>query len=362
MPASNQKPSTPGNGIFYALPLTGFKIDVQVLETEKIPGPYSDYAEEYLGLSDVIAIRNTRYEIMDVDIKSFTRPDPDQIYFIEYNETAFKDDKSLTMAMSEGGLIIGANDIKEPLKPGKVSLESTESYDDISDLFTIAAGNNQYEKIDTVVRRINIDTMTIEKDFFRSSWQQKSTAQKAQEAVEFMERIKENRFLLISGYQEVNYGQSIEYMDQQLKDLYDDYLSLFTGVKITRTHHYSFIFIPEAKKEAISAVAFKFSGSRGVFGPGESTGDNVFIRITPSGITDAVKDFVDGKKTADPDKTGFYYRIPEYADIAIVYDGEQLYQTNLPVNQMGMVSTAPKFDPKIIFHQNTGSIKSIRIK
>lgn len=362
MPASNMQSSTPGNGIYYALPMTGFKITVQVKKSEKIAGPYSDYAETLLGIRDVIATSSSSYEITDLSLESFVRPDPEQVYFVEYGEEARKDEKTLAMSLSAEGLIVGANNITGAADIREMVLEREEGRGEVPELFKKLAGRNLYEKIDTVVRRINIDTMTIERNFYRSSWEPKSTEQKAKEAVDFMERIRENRFLLISGYQEVNYGESIKYMDDQLNRLYDDYLSLFTGVTLTSNYTYSFIYIPESKREATSGIAFKFSSSRGIAGPEGSYGDNVMINIQPNGLGEAVKDFVDGKQVASPEKRGFYYRIPEYADISIKLGNEVFYQANLLINQLGLIATTPRFEPEVEFHQKTGGLQSIKIK
>ena len=60
---------------------------------------------------------------------------------------------------------------------------------------------------------------------------EKSPEQKAREAADFISKIKEDRFNLLTGYQEVSYNQeTLEYMDTQLKLLEKEYMKLFTGI------------------------------------------------------------------------------------------------------------------------------------
>lgn len=361
VPASNAQPSATASGIFYALPMTYFKIDVTVKKTENIPGPYSDYAAKYLGLENVISIQSDHYEIVDVNLTPFTRPDPDHVYFVEFGERSSKEEKSISLNLSDAGLIVGVNKISPTVGATSLVLENETADGKVPELFKQLAAENLFEKVDTTIRRINIDTLTIEKYFYKSSWREKSTEQKARDAADFISRIKENRFLLISGYQEVNYGESIRYMDEQLQKLHDEYLSLFTGVKITRMQSYSYIFLPEPELLNSPQAVFKFSTTRGAYDLSENIGENVYIRIESSGIRESVSGYVDALSAGISNK-GYFYRIPEYGDISIRYGSRKLYRANLMIDQLGLVTFTPSFDSEIEFHQNTGGIKSIHVE
>jgi len=62
-----------------------------------------------------------------------------------------------------------------------------------------------FEKVDTIIRKINVDTMTVERQYYKRTMIEKTPEQKAQEAADFITKIKDNRFTLISGTSEVNY-------------------------------------------------------------------------------------------------------------------------------------------------------------
>src|ERR1035441_10754058 len=69
-------------GFYYALPQTLLKVDVTVRKTFLNKGPYSDYAEKYLGITNIIKNDEVQYDIMDVKISSFPQRDPDQNYLV----------------------------------------------------------------------------------------------------------------------------------------------------------------------------------------------------------------------------------------------------------------------------------------
>lgn len=347
-------------GVYYALPKTFLKFDVTVVKTEVVPGPYHEFAEEMLGLEDVPYSGSEEYAIRDVALEDFARPDPEQFYFVEYGEKALKEEKQLMLSLSEAGMITGFNTTGETPASQNVMFPHDLDGEPEYKYFQYVAESNLYEKVDTMVRKITIDTLTIEKEFYKTSWAQKADRQKARDAVDFLERIRENRFLLISGYQEVNYGESIKYMDEQLQRLEKEYLSLFTGVTITTVYRHSYIFVPD--KEETSVVLFRFSSSRGVIPAGQSGGENVSVEIIPTGSSEKISAFVQSKNKHNPLGNSIYYRIPEFADLELVYRGESLFKSNLQISQLGLVTYAPVYEPGIEFYPETGGVKKIDIE
>ena len=71
------------NGIYYNLPKTIVTIDVTITKTEKIKGPYAQYAQKYLGISNVNTANTTSYEISDIALDTYSEPDSSQYYCIE---------------------------------------------------------------------------------------------------------------------------------------------------------------------------------------------------------------------------------------------------------------------------------------
>jgi hypothetical protein len=97
---------------------------------------------------------------------------------------------------------------------------------------------NIIERVDTFIRRINVDTTTFEEVFFRKTFIEKTTEQKAREAANFILRLEDQRLSLITGYHEVNYSAEVmQFMNEELRGLQEEYLALFKGKTVTTTSH-----------------------------------------------------------------------------------------------------------------------------
>ena len=59
---------------------------------------------------------------------------------------------------------------------------------------------------------------------------------------------------------------------------------------------------------------------------------------------------------------GFFYRIPEYANVSVKVGKENKTETRLMINQFGQVTSLPEMKSKILFYPNSGSIKSIEVR
>ena len=355
----NGQANTEVQGVFYSLPQTHLTFDVNFDVTINKRGPYYQYANKYLGLNDVITYDSEYYEIGEVFVSTFNRPDPEQFYFVEYGERAKKDELSVLLTLSESGFIVGMNEMTEIKKNEKKILEQTDDKEYSEQLFKYFAEDNLYKKIDTIIRKINIDTLIIEKEIYKYSMVEKTLEQKAKEVANFISRIRENRFLLISGYQEVNYGESIEYMDKQLQKLENEYLKLFTGATMQKSFTKSFDFLPQTNDIGKAVSLFKFSAQNGVAEVNNKSAQNVNVVIESNEVTEGISKFAESIMKSVNNTNGYYYRIPEYADILLVFKKKVIFKTNKRINQFGVISRTPSFNSKIEFYQNTGSIKKI---
>jgi len=223
-----------GNGIFYSLPLTVLKVDIAISVTEKVPGPLKEFSKNYLGVSDVIENESTDYEIIDIDVKPVIIPDRSNSYFIYFGsneKNKEKDSKPVYFSLTPQGLFKSFNlPQSQELKNEEKNIEtSKEIYiiGDASENFRYEADYNKKLEIDTVIRKITIDTMTINKFVYRTNWVNKTPEERADDAAKQIKKIRDSRFNLLTGYHEVNFSGSIKYMDNELKKLENQYLELF---------------------------------------------------------------------------------------------------------------------------------------
>ncbi|MCX6279343.1 MAG: DUF4831 family protein [Bacteroidetes bacterium] len=354
-------------GIFYSLPRTVVKIDVKIDRIENYKGPYADFAMKFLGLKNVIAANSVDYKISEITITTYPEPDPDQYYFIEPGEKISKEDKAGMIALSDAGVILGTipqaiDQAGETIRVKNDETTVDENEKDLfGELFKYSADVSVFEKVDTIIRKINLDTITVERQFYKRTVVEKSPEQKAREAGDFISKIKENRFNLISGTQEVNYNrETLEYMDVQLKTMEKEYMKLFTGISLRKSLDFSYKFIPVPNQINTEIPIFKFLKSRGIVDLDESGGKIVTIKIQRVGNTSLVSGYLN-KAVKVTKFQGLTYRIPEVAKVTVKYD-ETIQETQCLINQLGVVASLPASKWKVIYHKETGGIKGLEIQ
>jgi len=364
---NNAAPQTK-EGIFYALPRTVVKIDVKIDRVENYKGPYADFALRFLGLKNVVPANSIDYSISSISITTYPEPDPDQYYFVEMGDKISKGETTALLSLSDAGVILGTiQDRLDTLNRNTaVSRQDETQSDDFKDafgeLFKYSADVSVFEKVDTIIRKINIDTMTVERQYYKRTMVEKSPEQKAKEAADYISKIKENRFNLISGVQEVNYNkETLEYMDSQLKTMEKEYLKLFTGISLHKSLNFSYKYIPLSNQINTEIPIFKFLKSKGVIDLDEPGGKVVTIRIQRVGNTNTVANYLN-KAVKDTKVQGFSYRIPELAKVTVKLNEYTQEESQCLVSQLGVVTSLPATKWKVLFHKETGGIKGLEIQ
>ncbi|RLD59808.1 MAG: hypothetical protein DRJ05_05850 [Bacteroidetes bacterium] len=348
------------NGLLYALPQTAIQVDVKVRKTDNKKGPYAEYAAKYLDLDKVILNDYSQYEVIGVELTPVAVPDKDNFYFVELDERATKEGKSLMLSLSQSGLILG---LDNSLKPGDIKdviAQIKGGNDAYSDLFAYFAETNLYEKTDTIIRKVVVDTAVIIKKYFEHRWIEKSNEEKAVEAANMISKIRENRFNLLTGYQEVAYeAGALMYMDQELQKMEKDYLSLFTGITFEEILSFNYTLVPDGSNESDKIPIFNFSSRTGVSDPTGSGGEKVYLEINRSGDTQVLSGKTGTVTGESIVGTGFFYRIPERTGIKVEVSKDLVVQKEMFISQFGVVSSLPVNATALKFHEKTGNIKTI---
>ena len=333
--------SATNDGFVYSLPKTVFKIDIVYEKIEEIAGPLADYTTEYLGVNNYISSSKTEYFVKNVDVSSYNVSDPNQLYFVQYPIERSKDENVTSFSLSDIGGLLAYN--AEPInkkQKADVITDQTFIFESGDKDFSYMSQYNRQKKIDTIIRTINIDTVTINRFLFKSSWIDKSIDDKAKDAALEIEKIRESRYHLMSGYQEVNYGNSIIFMNNQLQKLENSYLELFLGKKIVSVDSKTLYFDPSKVKKGDELIKF-------------ADGSSVVIKIIPDNISNALPEAPSYKSNA------IYYRIPASVDVTVSCKNEVFFNGKFVVNQLGSISTAPLHNTKLQFNEKTGNLTSI---
>lgn len=342
-------------GFVYVLPKHLVKVDVYVTKSEKFKGRYSDFATKLLGITDPITKDVVSYDISHVEISTLTSPDTSQVYFAEI-PSKMDDDHHIMIHLTEEGFISGFSTIQKEEVTKKKGVRDGAPFSDLLKPVLI-------EKVDTIIRRVSIDTSVFVEKVPRRSISEKSTEQQAKEIADQIYKIEDSKYKLITGYQEVNYtGESIELMLNKLNALEHDYLAHFKGSVITTENLYTFYYTPEASIANATNTLFRFSSAEGITTTGNQSGDPVSISVNSLKTYAAAGSFEKGRVVTHKKDKGIYYRIPELAGISVNLGGRTLASEKLRINQLGTLTFLPPAHISHVAFDRNGALQTLIIE
>ena len=334
----NKNINTASIGFYYSLPQTILKIDIVYEKIQYLKGPLSEYTNEFLGEKDYITSDKTEYNPIDVNVTSIQEADANELYFVQFPTEKAKDAQSNSFILSNiGGLLAYNTNVSIETSLPTLSSDQTLIFKEGEATFPYMSQYNKQKKIDTIIRTINIDTVVINRFLFNTSWVDKSASDKAKEAALQIEKIRESRYHLISGYQEVNYGSSIIYMDQQLQNMENRYLELFLGRNLRTIEKRTIYFTPENNNKNSELIKF-------------NDGKSIVISVDPDNISGTIN------KVSGSITNSVFYRIPSTADITISSSNINLFNGRFVINQYGVVSSVPLLNTKLQFDAQSGNL------
>jgi hypothetical protein len=358
---STTKPSEK-YGIFYTLPRTILKVDVVVKATDNIKGPLSDLAEKYVGVKDAIKFDFTSYEIEDVHVLPVPEPDPDQVYFVEMIAKSGKNADAVSLRFNEAGFLCSTFEAQKDqnvVEIDKQIIFTEERKSDAPELYQFQAFGNIKAKIDTIIRKVTVDTAIIQKYIFRARTTEKTDEELASEILGKIQALRDSKYKLLTGFQEIPYEPAtIQYMHQQLEKQENEYLAMFCGKSVTSYLRYSFYYTPGWETENGEISMFRFSKNSGISPVLSNSGEIVKLRIEPNGFSKVTGNF-SPIETKHEQPKGFFYRIPEKANVIITLENDELFNKPITVNQLGIVKNLPADQLKVEFIPETGGIKSV---
>ncbi len=347
------------DGFFYSLPRTGIRIDLLVKKTQKIKGPYAEFADKYLGLTQVINVNSTEYEIASVRLTSYTEADPAEFYFLQYNPGKKKEKEEIELFFNQNGSLVGVNGTAAENGIGNQEKLIGAKGVKLPDI----PNPTMFDRVDTLIRRISVDTTTIEQKVFRKISSAKTTDQKAKEAADFILKLDESMFNLINGYQEVNYEKgTMEFMYNQMDALKNEYLQLFKGITGVSSESCSFNYIPQKTDQAPTALC-KFSLSKGIMDKSSTAGDLLQIEVNRLDLAGSIRNLADQRNALTKESKGIYYRIPDQARVAVKLGGQVKIESQFLINQLGVVTYLPSGSiGNLELYNNTGGLKHVILK
>ena len=325
------------DGIYYNLPRNVIRLDFTVECVHEIKGKYSNFAKELLETNNYIKENDIRYYIKDVTVDVLTETDSEMIFYISTDEKS-KDNIELNMRFTSEGNIqsFGIKDDRRDLDSENVSFENRLAQQNTNPDFVYLPLRDDEEDEDGN----STDDKMSEKEI-------------AQSIIEEIKKIRLAYFDLISGYQEIDYGNTITYMLEELKKMEKEYLSLFVGRVERNDNVKTFYIIPEEGTNNYSIA--KFSDKEGF---NSKTGDNVKIvlqEISSSNVKGISEDVI--KNTTYNNK--MVYREPAYVNMKLMKGDEILIDNRIQISQLGDFILLPINKMKLEFDNVSGRLISV---
>lgn len=326
-----------GNTIQYALPTTALKMTVTVAHVHEYRGYYADYAQTLLGLSNVITENNSYFSLRNVAVEPVEVPDYEHTYLVQ-----------LSSKQNKNNLLGKLASCKRTAPKVDYSNAFTSYSEPMPDFFKNYSDLSFTQEEDAYVETRIIDGVVTQIPSNRTKTVSKSNSQKAQEAADAISKSRKDQYSLISGEQETPYSpETMEMMLQELKQWENNYLSLFTGLKLEDELVYTFYVIPDAQK---TTPAFAFNSHDGLAVEHLSAASNVYtIDIHPLFNNPNIRE---SKAQTKGKISGYRYRKSVPAQVNVMQGNTKFYDCGVVnILQLGDIQILPANQDHININQ-----------
>lgn len=319
--------------VVYALPQTAFQVEVTITLSHEFAGIYSQYADKLLGLTHVISSDKNVFSLKSVEIQAIAIPDTACMYAVELSSAQMKKGwlTQHKMACAESGLM------QEPMCYAEQSVQIPDFFRYYSDLAYMEQTDSYTETqlVDGVVRQVPAQ---------KKQMVAKSGAQQAQEAADMIGRIRDDRYELLTGENEVAYSSStLAMMLEKLDELERNYLSLFTGFVVDEELHYTLVVTPDSTARLLPL--FSVSPTAG-FNTRLSAkpAENYYLQLEPEEGVNVADEFVISWNCSKGNKpnTGYRIRTPKATELTLMQGGSAIQPLGTRmVYQFGNIEVLP---------------------
>ena len=356
------------NPVVYSLPKTVLSVKVTAVNEISVKGPYSQYAQKYLGTDDVINSNSSTWSISGVEVSSYPVKDSVRTFVVESNYPC-------AMNFSADGFLESVNTASDYKDENR---GNTESYNFQQETFQGGKifqdiNVNRYETVfDTVLHVINADSVFTAVPTQKTQIIRKSLDEQAQELANQIFVLRDDRKALLTGESDgksMPSGDALKFMIEQLNNLEDKYMSMFVGRKIRREKTYVFDFEPD-RSEHSQEVLFKFSPEYGIQERTGLKGQPVMIDVANLMESRIEKAFNENQKVirrrekTQTQDNGFAYLSPANGRVKIIQNGNIIAEKVLNISQMGVLRYLPQSlmqnpDFKMVLYPDKGTLKSL---
>jgi hypothetical protein len=332
-PLSNKTVVSEGS-LIYGLPLTVVDVEIVAERVIEKPGPYSRFAADLLGLTDVIKSENESWTITGITIGTHEELDPEEFYVIEAT-TLFQTN---ALALKKSGLILDLN-------PGLYNLYKDmdqKSQKDIGRPTVYDLGSDEYfrEKKDTLYRMVSVDTAFVRIPYLVEKKQKLSIDQLAEKAAIRLMELRDGKHLILTG--ETNLFPQDEAAIKEMNRLEKEYTELFTGKIVKEKRKFNYQLIPRKNDTSRQITLCRFSESAGPSEPTDKSGSPVIMDFAPEMKTRNLN-IISGKSGSSSaqkyDK--LFFRVPDVVNVRVMIGNEVLGKSRYLIYQFGEIVIMP---------------------
>jgi hypothetical protein len=321
--------------LVYGLPLTVFKINVEMEKTSEKPGPYSKFAEEMLGIKNAITQESEYWSIKGITVKQYEELDPSEFYIIETNTLI----QSNALALKKSGLILDINPVLYEKTDG--ANFTNETYERQFKFLDLGADEYFVNQTDTAFRLVNVDTAFIKIPYLVERKKQFTGDQLAEKAAKTLLELRDGKHLILTGEANVfpQNGAAIDEMNRLEKE----YTALFAGKIWTEHKSFSYTLIPQKEMKGKPVTLFRFSELTGAANASAKNGIPVLVDLIPAQKTKDLTIILKQSPNISeaPKFDRLYYRIPDVVTINIRIGEDTIYNSRKLIYQFGEVVQLP---------------------
>ena len=320
--------------IVYGLPMTVFTVVVDMERTIEKPGPYAQYANDLLGLADVIKNESESWSIEGITVRTHDELDPSEFYVIS-SSSLFQTN---VLSLRKEGLILDLNPAIYYSSEKQSNLK--ESGNTLSRSFDL--GSDEYFQLqrDTAYKRLNVDSSFVRIPYIVEKKKILSVDQLAEKAAKRLMELRDGKHMILTGEATV-FPQSDAAINE-INRLEKAYTELFTGKTVKENFTFSYQLIPQKSMVGKPVTLFQFSDQTGPVTGAMKGGKPVTVELTPEKETKdlTIINRIQTKSEAQKyDK--LYYRVPDVVAVKISLASEKLYDSRKLIYQFGEVVQLP---------------------
>jgi hypothetical protein len=315
----------------YYMPKTDLQITLTYECVEQEPGVFYQYAQRYLGTTEVVNEKKVEYQIKNIEVGTTASADTSRLYYVP---ASLMQNMPL-ISMTEDGRLLGYNCGLPACQPAVAPVVEQAAVCYQPSLMPL-----------------------LEEQFLAGS-----VTKMAEGAAKLIYRIRETRLQILAGDVEnvPADGKAMQLVLEELNKQEQQLVELFVGKTTVSTHTSHFSYTPDKSVE--NTTIGRFSKHAGMVDINDLSGEPIFLSLIAHEQV--------SNDTLVVEKKGetigaLYYNLPGSADVTISYKDEMQVSAQVAVAQYGkaqalskaLFATKPKL--KLLINPETGNILSIQ--